>query len=140
LGGIFSLLTGILSVLGGLGMAFFFTWFFRFLMEVEEFDTGVDPMGEGVLDLISLIYGGLGIFYALIGVLAIVGGVYALKRRNWGLALTGAIAANFVFMPFGVVAVIFTTLAKSEFVTKVQPLPFVQPPTFQSVPPGEGNP
>jgi len=51
----------------------------------------------------------------LSGVVAVAGGIAAFKRRRWGLALAGSIAAVFGFFPVGVVAVIFTILAEPEF-------------------------
>jgi hypothetical protein len=52
---------------------------------------------------------------AVTGVLALVGGIYALQRKRWGLALAGSIAA---FLPFGIlglVATVFTSLSKDDF-------------------------
>jgi len=49
------------------------------------------------------------------GVIAIAGGVAALYRRRWGLALAGSIAAVFGFFPVGVAAVVFTILGEPEF-------------------------
>jgi len=37
----------------------------------------------------------------LLGILGIVGGVYALKRKHWGLGLTAAIAGTLLFFPTG---------------------------------------
>jgi hypothetical protein len=54
--------------------------------------------------------------FAIIGILAIIGGIYALQRKIWGLALAGSIAA--FFLPswlLGVAAIIFTALSKNEF-------------------------
>lgn len=51
----------------------------------------------------------------LSGIIAIAGGVAALNRRRWGLALGGSIAAVFAFFPFGIAAVVFTILAEPEF-------------------------
>ena len=53
--------------------------------------------------------------FAIIGILAIVGGVYALQRKIWGLALAGSIAAFFPSWPLGVAAIVFTILSKNEF-------------------------
>ncbi len=47
--------------------------------------------------------------------LALVGGVYALQRRKWGLALAGSIAAFFPFDLTGLAAVVLTALSKDEF-------------------------
>ena len=49
------------------------------------------------------------------GIVAIAGGIAALNRRRWGMALAGSIAAVFGFFPIGIAAVIFTILAEPEF-------------------------
>ena len=51
------------------------------------------------------------------GAIAIVGGIYATKRRVWGLALAGAIHALLVHPPFilGILAIVFISMGKEEF-------------------------
>ena len=49
------------------------------------------------------------------GIVAIAGGIAALGRRRWGMAVVGSIAAVFGFFPLGILAVIFTVLAEPEF-------------------------
>jgi len=50
-----------------------------------------------------------------IGIAAIVGGIFALKRRVWKLALAGAILA-IISMPFlGIPATIFVSRGRREF-------------------------
>lgn len=53
----------------------------------------------------------------VLGIVAIIGGIFALRRRVWGLALAGAICA--LFPPhvsvLGILAIIFVTLSRSEF-------------------------
>ena len=67
------------------------------------------------------IYGGLAFLFAvaipilIAEILAIVGGIYALKRKKWGLALTGSIAALFASWPLGIAAIVFTAMSKEEF-------------------------
>ena len=51
----------------------------------------------------------------ILGIVAIIGGVYALKRRTWGLALAGSICAFFCVWFLGVPAIIFVILGKREF-------------------------
>ena len=65
---------------------------------------------------------GLGTLFAaiaipliIIAIIAIVGGVYALKRRIWGLALAGTICSLFCMWLLGIPAIIFVILGKSEF-------------------------
>jgi hypothetical protein len=62
----------------------------------------------------------IGVPMIVLGVVAIIGGIYAVKRRLWGLALAGAICALLVPPPFvlGVLAIIFVILGKDEFEQK----------------------
>jgi hypothetical protein len=60
-----------------------------------------------------------GIPFLILGIIAIIGGAYALRREMWGLALAGAICA---FVPviapwniLGLLAIIFISLGKAEF-------------------------
>ncbi len=60
-----------------------------------------------------------GIFYIVIGIVAIVGGYFALARRLWPWVLAGSIAAVLptpIILPFimGVFALIFNTLGHLE--------------------------
>jgi hypothetical protein len=62
------------------------------------------------------IFSAMAVPFILIAILAIVGGIYALKRKIWGLALAGSIAA--FFSPcwyLGIAAIVFTALSKNEF-------------------------
>jgi hypothetical protein len=65
--------------------------------------------------LIWPIFTALAVPFAIIGILAIVGGVYALRRKLWGLALAGSIAAFFPSWILGIAAIVFTILSKKEF-------------------------
>ena len=56
----------------------------------------------------------------ILSIVAIVGGIYALRRRLWGLALAGAICALLFTLPFlgwilAILAIIFVSLGKGEF-------------------------
>ena len=57
----------------------------------------------------------LGIALLVIGVLAIVGGVYALRLKAWGLALAGSIGAVITGPVIGLLALIFTVLGREDF-------------------------
>jgi hypothetical protein len=65
-----------------------------------------------------------GLVGIVLGLIAIIGGIFALRRRAWGLALAGAICAVFPFHPYGsliwtpvigVLAIVFVALSKNEF-------------------------
>jgi hypothetical protein len=103
------------------------------------------PVTAGILDLIigvtgliigiiCAIFAGLLTFFiaglgALIGapliilsIIVIVGGIFAIRKRAWGFALTAAICAFIVGLPFiipaillGIPAIVFTALGKGQF-------------------------
>ena len=50
-----------------------------------------------------------------LSVLAFFGGVSALQRKRWGLALAGSIISFLPFSPLGLVALILVALSRNEF-------------------------
>ncbi len=61
------------------------------------------------------IFGAIAIPLIIIGIVAIVGGVYALKRKLWGLALAGSICSLIGPWLLGILAIIFVSMGKKEF-------------------------
>jgi uncharacterized membrane protein HdeD (DUF308 family) len=57
----------------------------------------------------------LAVLLALKGILAIVGGINALQRKNWVMALVGAIAAALPFSLLGIIALILTAVSRDQF-------------------------
>ena len=53
-----------------------------------------------------------------IGVLTFLGGIHALKRKKWRLALAGSITACILLLPLGIAAIILIVLSSDEFVIK----------------------
>ena len=94
--GILAIIAGVIQVISGMIAA-----------------TGLGLWG-GIFGMgwLSAIFAPLIIF----GVIAIVGGIYALKRRVWGLALAGSICALIgPWFILGILAIIFVALGKGEF-------------------------
>jgi hypothetical protein len=69
----------------------------------------------------------LGVPLLVLGIIAIVGGISALRRKSFGLSLAGAICTlpsglmgmlNIICVPMGILAVIFVSLGKREFGAK----------------------
>jgi len=77
--------------------------------------TGKVPMLPGILSGVGIFLGAIAVPLIALGVVAIVGGVYALKRRSWGLALAGSICSVITFALLGIPALIFVILGKDEF-------------------------
>ena len=57
----------------------------------------------------------IGILLVIVAIIAITGGVFCLRRKAWNLALAGAIAAFFCCFIFGIISIILTVFARSEF-------------------------
>ena len=122
LGGIFSIIAGAFGFLY-LGVALLGGFVFSSMFNPESglFHSQDMPPEEfsSIVTFMSLYFVAIGVFYGLLGALGITGGVYALKRKYWGLALAGAIAGSITFFPCGIVAVIFTAMARPEFNTPI---------------------
>ena len=70
-------------------------------------------IGLGLLFGILVI---VAVYLAAVGVLSLLGGISALKRERWGLALAGSIAAIVGgWSALGVVALIFIAISRDEF-------------------------
>ncbi len=102
--GVFSIVAGII----GLGLVALLLFSVRGALSIE------DICGTGAFVLIIL-PSFLAVFLFICSVISIIGGIYALKRKTWGLALVGSIAAILVLFPMGILAVIFIALSKKEF-------------------------
>ena len=59
---------------------------------------------------------GIGLPLIVLGVVALLGGISALQRKRWGLALAGGIC---VLLPMqtllGILAIVFVALSRDEF-------------------------
>jgi hypothetical protein len=108
--GILSVIAGGSAILGGIVLATIGLIGSSALVLVH------DPDVPQVVKLLPLLF-----FYTLAmllfvsGGVAVAGGVSALQRRSWGMAVAGSIAAVLCMLPLGVVAVILIVMAETEF-------------------------
>lgn len=51
----------------------------------------------------------------VLAVIAIVGGIYAIKRKRWGLAIAGSTCAVLLCWFFGIPAIILIAMPKKSF-------------------------
>jgi hypothetical protein len=77
-------------------------------------ELGRQGMGFGFLIFILAI---TTIFLVAIGILSLLGGIFALKRKNWGLALAGSIASIFGSSVIGILALVFIAMSRDEFIS-----------------------
>ena len=57
----------------------------------------------------------LAILLAVLSALPLIGGIYAIQRKSWGLALTGSIVAILSLAPVGIVSTVLVALSRNEF-------------------------
>ncbi len=113
-------IAGILSLVsGGLGLVGFVVViamiiFVGYMFSIEPLPNDVDS--QSMVDLMGLIYGLCAVVLLIFSAGSIVGGIFALRKKVWGLALMGAICSIFTFWPLGIVATIFISQAQNEFV------------------------
>jgi len=77
--------------------------------------TDLQSLIAEVSGISSAILMAIGIVLLVCAIIALIGGIYALKRRKWGLALAGSILALPSGGILGILAIIFVSLGKKEF-------------------------
>jgi len=116
-GGILSIIVGVFEVIGG-GVVVAFggllgisgpSWW-----PAYPYFGGESGVGAMLTPTILTIIGAV---IVVLGILAIVGGISAIRRRSFGLSLTGAICAFLPLNVLGLLAVIFVSVARCEFGT-----------------------
>jgi hypothetical protein len=102
--GVPALLIGIVVIAGiaGFGVLGWLSWL-------------SDVAGVAGVAGVGVIMGAIGVSLIIFALVAIVGGVFALRKRIWGLALAGSIFALFCAWIFGIPAIVFTVMGKKHF-------------------------
>jgi len=103
--GIIAIVGGVFSLIGFIGLIIAGS----ITSNPAVFNVGIPPLN------MSAIFFGLSVIPLIIGIIAILGGVYALQRKKWGLALAGSILLIFTSFILGVLATVFTAISKNEF-------------------------
>jgi hypothetical protein len=88
----------------------------------------IEWVAVAVLEILAGNLSGLGGFFLALAaiaiairIVAVVGGIFALKRKTWGLALAGSICAVFssflilLTVPLGIAAIVLVVLGRGEF-------------------------
>jgi hypothetical protein len=115
-----AVISGILTIVSGaigvmqLGIYILCVYFFDSMMNTARYP---DAFTKDFMQIFPAIYYSMGIYHAALGIIAIVFGVFALKRIRWGFSLAGAILATLTFYPCGIPAVILMAISQNEFKT-----------------------
>ena len=107
--GVLSIVSGVFGVFAGVGMIIISVIFWGAIT------LSVSTSDEFPFFIFQTVYLVIGIFFLILAILAITGGIFALQKRYWGLTLAGAIAAIFTFFPTGIAAIIFAGLSRQDF-------------------------
>ncbi len=98
-------IAGIFNIITGVGL----------LLLLIILSIGGLIIGSFTFPFISLIIPILGIPGLALGILCVIGGIFAIQRRHWGWAIAGSIAAALASNVLGVVAIILIALSREEF-------------------------
>jgi hypothetical protein len=101
--GILDIIAGVFALFGFLALTFG-CYVVGSIPEANEFP----------LPAVSALLASLAIGVLITGLLAIIGGTFALRRKRWGWALAGSIAATLCFPPLGIPAIVLTVLAEKD--------------------------
>ena len=100
--GIFAVVSGVLASFGAVN-------YDVGLIEAKGFGQGDMPPFVA-----SLIYGVPELTIA-VAILAIAGGILAIRRKRWQWSLAGSIAATLSMLPLGLVAMVLVALSREDF-------------------------
>jgi hypothetical protein len=107
--GVLSIVSGVFGAFTGVGMIIVSAVFWGAI------GLSVSAPDEFPFFVFQTVYLVIGIIFLSLSILAIVGGIFALQKRYWGLTLAGAIASIFTFFPTGIAAIIFAGLSRQDF-------------------------
>ena len=101
-GGILTLLSGAMAIFGAMNYAIGFS-------NSPGFGKGDIP------PFVPSIIFGVPLMSIVIGVVALAGGILAIRRKRWKWALAGAIAGALSLLPLGIAAIVLVAISRDEF-------------------------
>jgi hypothetical protein len=106
--GILSIVSGSLGILFTAWGIFLITVFIPVAAKELDVDTSALGLITSAATIIPMLMG-------IASLVAIMGGIFAIRRKRWGVALTGTIASIVAFWPTGIVATVMLTGSKDQF-------------------------
>jgi len=117
IGGILTIVSGIFFVFPFM-MGIFYALMPQFIgaaIQNQPPVTGEPNLTPEFFLLFTIIGVTMCLFFVLLGALAVTGGVFALKKKHWAVALSGAVAGTLLFYPCGIAGTIFVSMGRPEF-------------------------
>ena len=112
--GILSIVGGVIGLLASLGILIAITA----LGFTEQWMGNWGTFGIPY-NVISILWA-VGIPMFVCGVVSIIGGIFAVQRKCWGMVLAGSIAAFFPAWILGLVSIVLTATSHDEFGTELK--------------------
>ncbi len=112
--GILNIITGIINLFGMFVVIGLLTAFGGGILSIVRIADMMPIWLSGMVHGVLII---MAILLAVLSSLPLIGGVYAIQRKAWSLALTGSVVAILSIPPLGIVATVLVSLSKSEFTT-----------------------
>ena len=109
-GGILCIISG---ALGFITIAFFLTFGSIFGAAIAR--DVLSSLGYWQSGLPFTVIGIIAVPLLCVNIVAIIGGIYAIRRRGWGMALAGSICSVFPSQVLGILAVVFIAISRKEF-------------------------
>ena len=110
--GILNIITGIINLFGMFVVIGLLTAFGGGILSIiriaDMMPIWLSGMVHGVLIITAILL-------AVLSSLPLIGGVYAIQRKAWSLALTGSVVAILSIPPLGIVSTVLVSLSRSEF-------------------------
>ncbi len=110
--GILNIITGVINLFGMFVVIGLLTAFGGGILSIiriaDMMPIWLSGMVHGVLIIMAILL-------AVLSSLPLIGGVYAIQRKAWSLALTGSVVAILSIPPLGIVSTVLVSLSRSEF-------------------------
>ncbi len=112
--GILNIITGIINLFGMFVVIGLLTAFGGGILSIVRIADMMPIWLSGMVHGVLII---MAILLAVLSSLPLIGGVYAIQRKAWSLALTGSVVAILSIPPLGIVATVLVSLSRNEFTT-----------------------
>jgi hypothetical protein len=110
--GILNIITGVINLFGMFVVIGLLTAFGGGILSIiriaDMMPIWLSGMVHGVLIIMAILL-------AVLSSLPLIGGIYAIQRKAWSLALTGSVVAILSIPPLGIVSTVLVSLSRSEF-------------------------
>ncbi len=113
-GGVLNIISGIFGLISSIFLGFFASIFKAFIEDPDHWNIDYQTY-EALKDIPAGFWWFLVIVTAILSIVALIGGIFAVQRKGWGLALTGSICAILQNGILGIISTIFVALSRKEF-------------------------